>query len=68
MSTQLKELQFEADILREIIKVLKRTQASGLKNCEKAVMTGALEEKYALPTLLRFLGMTRSSYYYQKAE
>lgn len=31
------------------------------------MIIGALEGKYALPTLLAFLDMARSSYYYQKA-
>ena len=40
---------------------------AGLKNREKAVIIGALGKKYALPTLLAYFNMARSSYYYQKA-
>ena len=70
LCAQVKELQLEVDVLKETIEVLKKdpgADLTGLKNREKAVIIGALEGKYALPTLLAFLGMARSSYYYQKA-
>ena len=38
-----------------------------LKNREKAVIIGALREKYTLPMLLTYFHMARSSYYYQQA-
>ena len=40
---------------------------AALKNREKAVIIGALREKYALPMLLTYFHMARSSYYYQQA-
>lgn len=38
-----------------------------LRNREKAVLIGSLRKKYALPMLLTYFYMARSSYYYQKA-
>lgn len=38
-----------------------------LRNREKTVFIGALRKKYALPMLLTYFHMTRSSCYYQKA-
>lgn len=60
----------KVDVLKETIEVLKKDPGADLKRLtkrKKAAIIGALEEKYALPTLLRFLDMARSSYYYQKA-
>ena len=70
LRAQLTELQLEVDVLKETIEVLKKDPGADLtklKNREKAVIIGALEGKYALPTLLAFLNMARSSYYYQRA-
>ena len=69
LRAQMQELQLEVDVLKETIEVLKKDPGADLKrltNREKAAIIGALKEKYALPTLLRFLGMAKSSYYYQK--
>ena len=38
---------------------------AALKNREKAVIIGALKDKYSLPLLLQKLGLPKSSYYYQ---
>ena len=70
LRTQIRELQLEVDVLKETIEVLKKdpgADLAGLKNREKAVIIGALGKKYALPTLLAYFNMARSSYYYQKA-
>lgn len=70
LRTQIKELQLEVDVLKETIEVLKKDPGADLaelKNREKAVIIGVLGKKYALPTLLAYFNMARSSYYYQKA-
>ena len=70
LRTQIRELQLEVDVLKETIEVLKKDPGADLaelKNREKAVIIGALGKKYALPTLLVYFNMARSSYYYQKA-
>ena len=70
LRAELRELQLEVDVLKETIEVIKKDPGADLTrltNREKAAIIGTLEEKYVLPTLLRFLNMARSSYYYQKA-
>ena len=70
LRTQLTELQLEVDVLKETIEVLKKDPGADLtklRNREKAVIIGALEGKYALPTLLAFVHMAKSSYYYHRA-
>ena len=67
---QIQDLQFEVDVLKETLAVLKKdpgVDLTALKNREKAVIIGALREKYALPMLLSYFHMARSSYYYQQA-
>lgn len=39
-----------------------------LRNREKAVIIGALKNKYSLPVLLQKLNLSRSSYYYQRKQ
>lgn len=60
LRTQLQELQFEVDVMKETIAVLKKdpgVDLTVLRNREKAVIIDALKGKYALPTLLsRFNG------------
>jgi transposase InsO family protein len=41
---------------------------TALKNREKAVIVGALKDKYSLPLLLRKLSLSKSSYYYQRKQ
>lgn len=70
LRTQLQELQFEVDVLKETIAVLKKdpgTDLTVLKNREKAVIIDALKEKYVLPMLLAYFHMAKSSYYHQQA-
>ena len=67
---KVRNLQMEVDVLKETIQVLKKdpgVDMKELRNREKAVIIGALKDKYALPRLLQFLGMAKSSYYYQRA-
>ncbi len=40
---------------------------TALKNREKAVIIDALKSKYPLPDLLKRIGLSKSSYYYQEA-
>ena len=68
LKEQLMELQLEIDILKETINVLKKdpgVDQTALKNREKAVIIGALKNKYAPPVLLDKLSMARSRYFYQ---
>lgn len=66
---QVQNLQFEVDVLKKTLAVLKKdpgVDLTALKNREKAVIIDALREKYALPILLTYFHMARSSYYYQR--
>ena len=66
LRTQIRELQLEVEVLKETIEVLKKdpgTDLAELMNRDHRL----LGEKYALPTLLVYINMARSSYYYQKA-
>lgn len=70
LRTQLQELQFEVDVMKETIAVLKKdpgVDLTVLRNREKAVIIDALKGKYALPALLSRFKMAKSSYYYQRA-
>ena len=64
------DIQMEIDILKETSHVLKKdpgVDQTVLKNREKAMIIGALKNKYSLPKLCFKLGIPKSSYYYQKA-
>ena len=64
------DMQMEIDILKETINVLKKdpgVDQTALRNREKAVIIGALKDKYSLPKLCAKLEISRSSYYYQEA-
>ena len=70
LRTQLQELQFEVDVMKETIAVLKKdpgVDLTVLRNREKAVIIDALKGKYTLPTLLSRFNMAKSSYYYQES-
>ena len=70
LQEQIRHLQFVVDVFKETLAVLKKdpgVDLTALKNREKAVIIGALREKYALPMLLTYFHMARSSYYYQQA-
>ena len=62
-------MQMEIDILKETISVIKKdpgVDRKALRNREKAVMIGAMKDRYSLPALLNRLEIAKSSYYYQK--
>lgn len=68
LKAQMLDMQMEIDILKETINVLKKdpgVDQTVLRNREKAVIIGALKDKYSLPALLSRLSMARSSYFYQ---
>ena len=70
LQKQVQHLQFEVEVLKETIAVLKKdpgVDLTALKNREEAVIIGALRDKYALPMLLTCFHMARSSYYYQQS-
>lgn len=70
LQAQIRDMQMEIDILKETINVLKKDPGidqTALKNKEKAVIIDALKSKYSLPDLLKRLGLSKSSYYYQEA-
>ena len=70
LQEQIQHLQFEVEVLKETLAVLKKdpgVDLTALKNREEAVIIGALRDKYALPMLLTYFHMARSSYYYQQA-
>ena len=69
LKAQLMDMQMEIDILKETINILKKdpgVDQTALRNREKAVIIGALKDKYSLPVLLNRLDMARSSYFYQQ--
>lgn len=69
LRAQMQNMQLEIDILKETINVLKKDPGidmASLKNREKAVMVDALKDKHPLPVLLKRLGLSKSSYYYQE--
>ena len=70
LRAQVQGLQFEVDVLRETMAVLKKdpgVDLTVLKNREKAVIIDALKEIYALPALLSRFQMAKSSCYCQQA-
>lgn len=71
LKSQIQDMQLEIDILRETLDVLKKdpgADMTALRNREKAVIIGALKNKYSLPVLLQKLNLSRSSYYYQRKQ
>jgi len=69
LQTQVQDMQLEIDVLKETINVIKKDpdiDLSALNNKEKAVIIDVLKNRYSLPTLLRKLELSKSSYYYQE--
>ena len=69
LQEQIKQLQMEADVLKEALNLLKKDPGiniTELKNREKAVVIDAMKDKYSLPQLLKLLQISKSSFYYQK--
>ena len=68
---QIQDMQLEIDNLKETWDVLKKdpgTDMTALRNREKAVIIGALKNKYSLPVLLQKRNLSGSSYYYQRKQ
>ena len=66
---RIEELELDVDILTETVKVLKKDPGvvvTPLRNKEKVVITDAPREKHSLPTLLKRLDLSKSSYYYER--
>lgn len=71
LKAQIQEMQMEIDILKQTFDVLKKdpgVDMTSLKNREKAVIVGALKDKYSLPLLLQKLRLSKSSYFYQQKQ
>lgn len=69
LHAQMQDMQMEIDILKETINLLKKDPGidqSALRNREKAVIVDALKNKYPLPSLLKRVSLSKSSYYYQE--
>ena len=65
-----RRLQLEKDVLKKAGELLKRELGIGqqpLTNREKTQLVDALREDYALTDLLGEVGLSRSSYFYQRA-
>lgn len=70
LQAQIADMQFEIDVLREIINVLKKDPGiskEALKSREKVVIADALKDKYSLLRLLKRLDISKSTYYYNEA-
>ena len=66
----IRRLQLEKDILKKANELLKKElgiDQQFLTNREKAQLVDALRSIYALPVLLREVGLPRSSYFYHRA-
>ena len=67
LKQQMKELQMKVDVMTEVFELLKKGQGTDYKsltNKEKYLIISALKNKYSITMLLKFLLMSRSSYYY----
>lgn len=69
LQDEIRNLKMQIEILQEAMKIIKKEQginATKLNNREKKQIVDALKEKYELKDLLKFIGLARSSYYYQR--
>jgi putative transposase len=69
LKTQIEDMKFEIDILKETNHVLKKDQDIDviyLKNKEKTMIIDVLKKQYPLSKLLKRMVLSRSSYYYQQ--
>ena len=63
-------LQLEHDLLKKANELLKKDPGIDLRslsNRDKTLLVDALKQTYALPELLKELGLARSSYFYHRA-
>lgn len=66
LKKQVQDLQFELDVLKEVVQVIKKdpgVDVMSLSNREKIVIVDALEGCYSRSKLLAYLAFPRSSYY-----
>jgi transposase InsO family protein/transposase-like protein len=70
LKRQVYRLQLEKDVLEKAAEILKKDEGVSLENLtnrEKAIVIGALRNKYKLHELLDVFHMAKSSYCYQQA-
>ena len=70
LKRQVYRLQMEKDVLEKAAEILKKDEGVSLEkltNREKAIVIGALRNKYKLRELLELFHMAKSSYCYQQA-
>jgi transposase-like protein len=68
LKEQVRRLKIEKDILEAAAELIKKDPGVDLKdlsNREKTALIGALKNEHSLKALLKGLGLSRSSYYYQ---
>ncbi len=68
LQEQVRRLKIEKDILEAAAELIKKDPGVDLKdlsNREKTALIGALKNEHSLKALLKGLGLSRSSYYYQ---
>lgn len=69
LKEQVRRLKLEKDILEAAAALIKKdpgVDLSDLSNHEKTVLVGALKHEHPLKSLLEGVGLSRSSYYYQR--
>jgi transposase InsO family protein/transposase-like protein len=69
LEKQVQHLKLEKDILEAAVALIKKdpgVDLNDLSNRDKTVLIGALKYKYSVKALLVCVGLSRSSYYYQR--
>lgn len=67
LKSQVRRLQFELDVMKEIVHVIKKdlgVNPTPLTSKEKTVIVDALKDQYSRSQLLDYIALPRSSYYY----
>ena len=68
LAARVHELELRNAVLEQTIEILKKDPGADpgdLTNREKAVLVGALRDRFALGELLGAVGLAKSSYFYQ---
>lgn len=71
LKNQIHMLELEKDILEKTIDIIKKDPGINPENLtikEKAIVIGALRDRYKLKELLVYLKINKSSYFYQKTQ
>ena len=71
LKNQIHTLELEKDILEKTIDIIKKVPGINPENLtikEKAIVIGALRDRYKLKELLVYLKINKSSYFYQKTQ